>query len=75
MNGCKCPSEYLEWLKIMKDLRTVGPYQPITFSDKITKKSINEMGGWLNLCHLSYEQLEKQSIIFFSLYNYYRDNM
>ena len=39
------------WQKVVNAMKTVGAYQSIRFDDHLIHHIIDEMGGWVTLCH------------------------
>lgn len=57
------------WSTIIKSIRMVGPYCSVAFDDPIVHRVIDDMGGWLKLCHLKTEKdLEFAGIDFIKRY-------
>lgn len=41
----------IAWSKVDRAVRTIGSYADIAFDDPIIHRVIQEMGGWVHLCH------------------------
>jgi hypothetical protein len=45
------------WSKVNKAIRHIGSYQSLVFDDCLIHAVIDEMGGWITLCHTSAKEL------------------
>lgn len=54
--GGECQS-LQAWSKVEKAIRLVGPYRSVVFDDPIIHAVLQEMGGWIKICHSSEKQL------------------
>ncbi len=57
-----------EWAKVMTEIRKTGSYGEPRVSD-VTKKVIEQIGGWSQLCALSYRELEFKGKSFAEIYS------
>lgn len=48
----------LAWLSITAAIGTIGPYRSLTLDDRLALKIVKHVGGWSNLCKLSYKELD-----------------
>lgn len=48
----------LAWMSITNAISKIGPYRTLTLDDKLALEIIKHVGGWSNLCNLSYKDLD-----------------
>jgi hypothetical protein len=48
----------LAWLSITNAISKIGPYRTLTLEDRLAMEIVNHVGGWSNLCNLSYKELD-----------------
>ncbi len=48
----------LAWLDITAAIGKIGPYRSLTLDDRLAMKIVKHVGGWSNLCNLSYKELD-----------------
>ena len=53
------------------DIAKTGPYNKPRIEDRQALAAMRGLGGWVNLCNLSYEQLDWKKKEFFDLYETY----
>jgi hypothetical protein len=58
----------LAWLSITNAISKIGPYRALTLDDKLAMQIINHVGGWSNLCNLSYKELDFKKREFIQAY-------
>jgi len=51
--GSKDTRAMLAWSKVEKAVREVGPYASVCFDEAIIHKTLQDMGGWINLCNMT----------------------
>ena len=56
-----------EWAKVISEMRRTGSYGNPRLSD-VTKKVVDQIGGWSQLCALSYRELEFKGKSFAEIY-------
>lgn len=61
----------LAWTKVDKAIRSVGPWQSITFDDPIIHQVVNDMGGWVALCSIGAQEQPFKHIEFVKRYRGY----
>lgn len=47
----------IAWSKVERAIRSVGPYQSVVFDDPITMQVLKDMGGWVQTCNSSEQEL------------------
>lgn len=47
----------LAWTKVEKTIKQVGRYESVVFDDELIHAVIEDMGGWIYLCSMSYDDL------------------
>ena len=45
------------WSKVEKAVRRVGPYQTVVFDDALIHAVLVDMGGWIDLCNMTDQEL------------------
>ncbi len=48
----------LAWMSITNAIGKIGPYRTLVLDDKLALEIIKHIGGWSNLCNLSYKDLD-----------------
>ena len=43
----------IAWSKVMEAIGRVGPYRDVVFDDAIIHRAISDMGGWINICGMT----------------------
>ncbi len=61
----------LAWVLVEKAMKRVGGYQSVAFDDLIIHTVIRDLGGWIKLCQISYDELPFRRIDFLKLYSAY----
>lgn len=51
LEGSKIDQAAVAWSKVREALSSVGAYQDVVFDDAYTMATIQDMGGWIKLCH------------------------
>jgi len=44
------------WTDVDYAIRTIGPYQDMVFDDPLIHATINDMGGWISLCKVHFDE-------------------
>lgn len=74
LQGKKEDQAALAWVKVVKMIRQIGPYQSICFADDPAIHSvIQSMGGWIMLCDVTEKELTWKAKEFEKLYSIMKD--
>ena len=57
LSGTNASAALIAWSKVEKAIRRVGPYSDVVFDDPIIHLVISDMGGWIQLCEASEDEL------------------
>lgn len=52
------------WTELIHAIKSIGPHSTPSFNTRFTRDVIPRIGGWKNLCTLTYEKLDKLKIKF-----------
>lgn len=58
LEGTKQTQSLQAWTKVLTAIKNIGAYPSLVFDDAIIHAAIEEMGGWIELCRVSTEQLQ-----------------
>ena len=58
----------LAWVDVITAIGKIGSYRELTLNDKLSMKVIKSIGGWSNLCSLTYKELEFKKREFIGIY-------
>jgi hypothetical protein len=72
ISGTSKDNSHVAWSKVKKSISAVGSYETIVFDDPIIHRVIQDMGGWINLCSTSIEELPFKGNEFKSRYTAYK---
>mgnify|MGYP003651302870 CR=1 FL=1 len=61
----------IAWATVLSEIAKTGPYNKPRIEDRQALAAMRGLGGWVNLCNLSYEQLDWKKKEFFDLYETY----
>lgn len=59
------------WSNVMQAMERVGSYQSVCFDDPIVHAVVSDMGGWIALCVMSYDDLKYRGNEFAKRYEGY----
>lgn len=48
----------LAWMSITSAISKIGPYRSLILDDRLAMEIVKHVGGWSNLCNLSYKELD-----------------
>ncbi len=71
INGGKPNSKdkaLLAWVSIIDAMKKKGAYRSLTLDDRLAMQIVNHIGGYVNLCSLSYKDLEFKKREFIEAY-------
>lgn len=71
INGGKPNSKdkaLLAWVSIIDAMKKKGAYRSLTLDDRLAMQIVNHVGGYVNLCSLSYKDLEFKKREFIEAY-------
>lgn len=57
LEGSKVDQSGVAWTKVREAISSVGAYQDVVFDDAYAMATIQDMGGWIKLCHSRAEEL------------------
>lgn len=57
LEGSKVDQSGVAWTKVREALSSVGAYQDVVFDDAYAMATIQDMGGWIKLCHSRVDEL------------------
>jgi len=72
VSGTSKDNSHVAWSKVKKSISAVGSYETIVFDDPIIHRVIQDMGGWINLCACSVDELPFRGNEFKSRYTAYK---
>lgn len=72
ISGTSKDNSHVAWSNVKKSITTVGSYETIVFDDPIIHRVIQDMGGWINLCASSEDDLPFRGHEFKSRYTAYK---
>lgn len=62
------------WVKVVRAIEQVGYYSSPKFDDQLIHFVIEQLGGWMNLCTKTIDELKWTQKEFERLYSYYKTN-
>lgn len=57
LKGTRGDNSRLAWSKVMDAAQRVGAYTDVVFDDPIIHVCIEDLGGWMSVCRVSYDEL------------------
>ena len=63
----------LGWAAIVGEIGRIGPYKQLELEDKQVIAAVKGLGGWTNLCSMTYEQLDWKKKEFMDIYQTYEN--
>jgi len=63
----------LGWAAIVGEIGRIGPYKQLELEDKQVIAAVKALGGWTNLCSMTYEQLDWKKKEFMDIYQTYEN--
>ena len=57
IEGGKLDRASIAWTTVEKSISKVGGYESVCFDDPISQKVISDMGGWIRLCEVTFDEL------------------
>ncbi len=61
------------WSMVEQAISEVGPYQSVVFDSPAAMRTIEDMGGWIQLCNVSYDELPFRKNEFAKRFQGYRN--
>lgn len=56
------------WACVRRSVRSIGPYDSVSFDDPIINAAIRNMGGWETICEMPHDQVDWKAKEFVSTY-------
>ena len=72
IEGGTVDSSLVAWSKVDRAIRSIGPYQSVVFDDPIIQAVVQDMGGWVQLCNSSEQELPFKGKEFQTRYRAYK---
>jgi hypothetical protein len=57
LEGTSKDNSFVAWSKIRESIGKVGAYQTVVLDDPIIHRVVQDMGGWIRLCHIDEKEL------------------
>lgn len=61
----------LAWCVVLAEIAKTGPYKNPKIEDRQALAAVQGLGGWVNICNMTFEQLDWKKKEFFDLYELY----
>lgn len=72
ISGTSKDNSQLAWSKVKKSISSVGSYETVCFDDPIINRVVQDMGGWIDLCSCSVDELPFKGNEFKTRYSAYK---